>query len=154
MLLRAGSRRAALAALEMARDAGMRISLDPSSAAPLRADPAFLARVRPVDLLLPNELEHAALGALEGVREVVVTLGAGGARWTDGAAHASVDAVPLGDVRDTTGAGDAFAAGFLSAWPGPPEAALAAGARLAAEAIALHGARPMIDRSVKGAEHA
>jgi sugar/nucleoside kinase (ribokinase family) len=168
MLLRPGSRRAALTAMDRARRAGMRISLDPSSAAPLRADPGFLARARPVDLLLPNQLEHAALGSLDGVREVVVTRGAAGATWTDGTARASVAAVPLDDVRDTTGAGDAFAAGFLSAWPGPPEVALAAGARLAAEAIALHGARPparpalpgaatrapMIDRSVKGAEHA
>jgi ribokinase len=153
-LLRPGSRPAALAALEMARDAGLRVSIDPSSAAPLRADPGFLARVRPVDLLLPNELERAALGALDGVREVVVTLGAGGARWTDGTARASVAAVPLDGVRDTTGAGDAFAAGFLSAWPGPPAEALAAGTRLAAEAIARHGERPMIDSSVKGAEHA
>jgi sugar/nucleoside kinase (ribokinase family) len=156
MLLRPGSRPAALAALERARAAGMRISVDPSSAAPLRADPAFLDRARPVDLLLPNALEHAALPRLDGVREVVVTCGADGARWTDGVARAHVPAVPLGDVRDTTGAGDAFAAGFLSAWPGPPEAALAAGVRLAAEAIALEGARPgpMIDRSVKGAENA
>jgi sugar/nucleoside kinase (ribokinase family) len=153
-LLRPGSRPAALAALEMARDAGLRVSIDPSSAAPLRADPGFLARVRPVDLLLPNELERAALGAVEGVGEVVVTLGAGGARWTDGTARASVAAVPLDGVRDTTGAGDAFAAGFLSAWPGPPAEALAAGVRLAAEAIARHGERPMIDSSVKGAEHA
>ncbi len=44
---------------------------------------------------------------------MVVTLGAGGARWTDGVAHAAVRAVRLDDVRDTTGAGDAFAAGFL-----------------------------------------
>ena len=132
----------------------MRISVDPSSAAPLRADPAFLDRARPVDLLLPNELEHAALPRLDGVREVVVTLGAGGARWTDGVARAHAPAIPHADVRDTTGAGDAFAAGFLSAWPGPPEAALAAGVRLAAEALALEGARPMIDPSVKGAENA
>ena len=43
---------------------------------------------------------------------------------------------------DTTGAGDAFAAGFLSAWPGDPREALAAGARLAAEAVAQPGGRP------------
>jgi sugar/nucleoside kinase (ribokinase family) len=154
MLLRPGSRRAALAALDRARRAGMRISLDPSSAAPLRADPGFLARARPVDLLLPNELEHAALGPLDGVSEVVVTRGAAGASWTGGGRSHRIAARPLDRVRDTTGAGDAFAAGFLSAWPGPPEVALDAGVRLAAEAIALHGERPMIDRSVKGAEHA
>jgi sugar/nucleoside kinase (ribokinase family) len=142
MLLRRGSRPAALAAMDRARRAGMRISLDPSSAAPLRGDPAFLARARPVDLLLPNELEHAALGTLDGVGEVVVTRGAAGATWTDGATRLEVAARPLAGVRDTTGAGDAFAAGFLSAWPGPPEEALAAGVRLAAEAIARHGARP------------
>ena len=43
---------------------------------------------------------------------------------------------------DTTGAGDAFAAGFLSAWPGPPQAALAAGAKLAARAVTQRGGRP------------
>jgi sugar/nucleoside kinase (ribokinase family) len=88
-------------------------------------------------------------------RQVVVTAGSGDAAWSDGDGAVSRAAEPLDRPElDTTGAGDAFAAGFLSAWPGPPEAALAAGARLAAEAIALHGARPMIDRSVKGAEHA
>ena len=76
------------------------------------------------------------------MREVVVTLGADGARWTDGAETVSVAAVALDEVRDTTGAGDAFAAGFLSAWPGPPAPALAAGARLAAQAVALDGGRP------------
>jgi sugar/nucleoside kinase (ribokinase family) len=45
-------------------------------------------------------------------------------------------------VRDTTGAGDAFAAGFLAAWGRGPEAALAAGTGLAAEAVARLGARP------------
>ena len=74
--------------------------------------------------------------------ELVITRGAGGATWTDGIATVSERAVPLDDVLDTTGAGDAFAAGFLSAWPGPPEAALAAGARLAARAVTQAGGRP------------
>ena len=40
---------------------------------------------------------------------------------------------------DTTGAGDAFAAGFLSVWPGDREAALEAGVKLAAQAVAQAG---------------
>ena len=45
---------------------------------------------------------------------------------------------------DTTGAGDAFAAGFLSQWPGPPEAALHAGVKLAAQAVTQPGGRPAL----------
>ena len=67
-LLRAGSRAAALAAIDRARDAGMRISVDPASAALLRADPAFLDRARPIDLLLPNADEAAVLGDRETAR--------------------------------------------------------------------------------------
>lgn len=142
-LMRAGSRGAALLAMEKARDAGMPVSVDPASAALLRADPAFLDRARPIDLLLPNADELEALGdGLAGVRETVVKLGAGGARWTDGVASVSTRAVAVDDVVDTTGAGDAFAAGFLSAWPGDPERALAAGARLAAQAVGVQGGRP------------
>jgi sugar/nucleoside kinase (ribokinase family) len=142
LLLRAGSRPAALDAMARARDAGMRIAVDPASAAPLAADPAFLDRARPVDLLLPNALEAEALGELRGASEWVVTLGAAGARWSDGVRTASVPAVKVDDVVDTTGAGDAFAAGFLSAWPGPAEEALAAGVKLAAEAVRQAGGRP------------
>ncbi|HET6547684.1 MAG TPA: sugar kinase [Solirubrobacter sp.] len=143
-LLRAGPRSAALAALDRAREAGMRISVDPGSAAPLAADPAFLDRARPLDLLLPNEDELAALGDhLNGVGEVVVKRGAAGARWTDGATTVEAPAVRLDEVIDTTGAGDAFAAGFLSAWPErPPAEALAAGAALAARAVTQAGGRP------------
>jgi sugar/nucleoside kinase (ribokinase family) len=81
------------------------------------------------------------LGRQIDVPEIVITSGAGGATWTNGFQSVHGRALPV-DVRDTTGAGDAFAAGFLSAWPGPPEGALHAGARLAAEAVQLAGGRP------------
>ena len=138
-LLRPGSRAAALAAIERARDAGMRISVDPASAAPLANDPVFLDRIKPIDLLFPNRDEAAVLGPQIDVPELVITQGADGATWTDGIETVSERAIPLDDVVDTTGAGDAFAAGFLSAWPGPPQAALAAGARLAARAVTQRG---------------
>jgi sugar/nucleoside kinase (ribokinase family) len=142
-LMRAGSRGAALEAMARARAAGMPVSVDPASAALLRADPAFLDRARPVDLLLPNADELDALDdGLPGVKETVVKLGAAGARWSDGAHSVSTRALPVDDVVDTTGAGDAVAAGFLSAWPGDPREALAAGARLAAQAVSRSGGRP------------
>jgi len=143
-LLRHGPRAAALEALDRARDAGMPISLDPASAALLRADPAFLDRARPVDLLLPNEDELRVLGdGLRGVGETVVKRGPRGARWTDGVRSVDVRAAPVELVVDTTGAGDAFAAGYLSVWrEGGPEAALEAGVRLAAQAVGCEGGRP------------
>jgi sugar/nucleoside kinase (ribokinase family) len=141
-LLREGSRAAGIRALAQARARGMTTSLDPSSAAPLAAvgAAAFAEWAGPVDLLLPNaeEAPHVIPA-----REIVVTLGADGARWTDGQRTVQVPAEEV-PVVDTTGAGDAFAAGLLSAWRpgGDPEAALAAGCRLAARAVSKPGARP------------
>jgi ribokinase len=137
MLLRAGSRAAALEAIARARAAGMTVSVDPSSWALLEA-----GAIPPVDLLLPNEQEAAVLGRLA-FPEVVVKRGAAGARWTDGTTTIEVPAQPA-QVVDTTGAGDAFAAGLLTArlaGAGPREA-LEAGCRTAAAAVARVGARP------------
>jgi sugar/nucleoside kinase (ribokinase family) len=129
-LLREGPRASALAAIERARAAGMTVSVDPSSWALLRP-----GAIPPVDLLLPNEREAEYLDG----GEMVVKLGAGGARW--GEVHVAAEPV---EVVDTTGAGDAFAAGFLSArlnGAGRREA-LEAGCSLAARAVAQVGARP------------
>jgi sugar/nucleoside kinase (ribokinase family) len=140
-LLRDGPpREAALEALRRARSAGMTISLDPSSAAPLRAfgPERFLDLAGPMDLLLPNRDEAAVLGPLTSrAREVVVTLGAEGARWTDGKRTVTAPAAGHGPVADTTGAGDAFTAGFLAAWlaGAPPEDALRTGNTMAARAL-------------------
>jgi sugar/nucleoside kinase (ribokinase family) len=140
-LLREGPpRAAALEVLRRARASGMTISLDPSSAAPLRAfgPGRFLDLAGDVDLLLPNRDEAAVLGPVGSrAREVVVTLGADGAVWTDGAREIAAPAVAAGPVADTTGAGDAFTAGFLAAWLGgaPPADALGAANALAARAL-------------------
>ena len=47
---------------------------------------------------------------------------------------------------DGTGAGDAFCGGFLGPWldKKPPGEALASGCRLAAHAMSLVGARPVL----------
>jgi ribokinase len=136
-LLRSGPRPGALDAISRARAAGMTVSVDPSSWALLEP-----GAIPPVDLLLPNEEEAAALGVLD-FAEVVVKLGARGARWTDGKTTVEVPAAPA-EVVDTTGAGDAFAGGLLAArlaGAGPREA-LEAGCRTAALAVARVGARP------------
>ena len=151
-LLRDGSRDAALSALERARAAGMSTSVDPSSASLLSGGLRQLGKG--VGLLMPNGLEARALTGLESpvaaarvlaeaFPEVVVTLGEGGALWTDGSEVVRVAAEPA-EAVDTTGAGDAFAAGYLAARlrGAPPENALAAGCTLAARAVTTMGARP------------
>jgi ribokinase len=151
-LLRDGSRAAALSAAERAATAGMSVSADPSSAALL--SPALGRLGKGVGLLLPNAFEAttltgledpgAAAGALtESIPEVVVTLGEQGALWTDGRELVRVDA-EAAEVVDTTGAGDAFAAGLLAARlrGAAPAEALRAGCSLAARAVATPGARP------------
>ena len=88
---------------------------------------------------------HQAAGQLgDTYREVVVKLGADGALWQQGFIGASAPAERAVTVVDTTGAGDAFAAGFLASWllHPEPESALAAGNRLAALAVGRVGARP------------
>jgi ribokinase len=158
-LLRGGSRAAARSAIERARARRMSVSVDPSSAALL--SPAFLDLTRGADLLLPNaseataltgepDPERAALRLAESVPEVVVKLGELGALWTDGRETRHVDAPSVATPIDTTGAGDAFAAGLLAARldGASPEEALAAGCRLAAEAVGTPGARPASTRAL------
>lgn len=156
-LLNEGSRDAGLAALQQARQVGMTVSVDPSSAAPLeRVGVArFLGWTEGAHLLLANRDEaallagtpepHAAASKLgDTYAEVVVKLGRQGALWQQGFITASAPAERGVEVVDTTGAGDAFAAGFLASWllHPEPEAALAAGNRLAARAVGAVGARP------------
>ncbi len=154
-VLHLGSRPAALALLAAARAAGLTVSVDPSSAAPLaRTGPAaFLQWIAGADLLIPNRDEAAVLtGAADPevaarsltahAREVVVKLGADGALWTDGTRVERAAAFPVPEA-DTTGAGDAFAAGLLAARAAgaDPRAQLRSGCALAARAVARAGAR-------------
>ena len=154
VLLGEGSRAAGLHVLDRARSAGMTVSVDPASAAPLRACPDFLSWVRGVDVLLPNRDELGVLVPGEdvvaqakamaaGVGEVVVTLGAEGALWTDGERVERM-AAPQTDVVDTTGAGDAFTAGWIRARRGGASVtdALTAASASGSAAVAGAGARP------------
>jgi sugar/nucleoside kinase (ribokinase family) len=117
---------AAERAAELARTQGARISVDLSSVNVIRdfgterLSERFV-RIRP-DVVFGNEAEHAELRVPSPNR--VVKRGARGATF-DGEDYPPVP----GDVVDTTGAGDALAAGYLV---GGPEAAMAAAARCVA----------------------
>lgn len=152
-LLRAASRPSALDALELARRRGWSIAVDAASAAPLAAAgaDAFLGWLGDGIVLFANEDEArlltepadpgaSAQALARRVGQAVVKLGAGGAVWSDGAAVHSVRAVSA-PVLDTTGAGDAFAAGYL-AGTGVGPARSSRGVRLAARAVATVGGRP------------
>ena len=155
-LLRQGSRAAALTAVERARTLGMTVSVDASSEAPLRdlGPDIFLDWLTEGDLLFANAAEARALTgrtapeeALTALTErglvAVVKLGGAGALAGAGSRRWSLPAVPA-DARDTTGAGDAFAAGFLASWTrdGGIEEALRLATRLAARAVTQQGGRP------------
>ena len=104
-----------------ARRAGMTVSLDCGWDDAAFAAPDVAGLVASVDIFLPNAAEAARLEAL-GVpmepRQLTVTkLGAEGARAT-GPGGAATSPAGRVEVVDTTGAGDAFNAGFLAGWLG------------------------------------
>jgi ribokinase len=155
-LLAPGSRAAGLVALEHARQAGISVSVDPASAAPIEAagPRAFLDWVANADMLLPNLEEAMALTGARGPeaaawalarggRDVVITLGASGALWSAGEQVVRAAAADAPAPVDSTGAGDAFTAGWLAARLGgaEPAEALAAANEYAAGTLRQAGAR-------------
>jgi sugar/nucleoside kinase (ribokinase family) len=160
-LLNSGSRQAVLAAFSHAQRAGMTISVDGASAAPLErvgAEP-FLQLTNGATLLFVNPNQGKVLTGRDDpgqaarvlnawYPQVVMKLGADGAMLYAGGRPDPfrVSAPPVERVVDGTGAGDAFIAGFLPAWldKKPPGEALGSGCRLASRALGLVGARPML----------
>lgn len=106
-------------ALKVAKQKGIRTILNPAPAGHLSPDVVALA-----DFMTPNETELESLSGQSGSVEsnarslltregqtVVVTLGAQGAQWVSKDAANQIPAFKV-QVVDTTGAGDAFNAGF------------------------------------------
>jgi sugar/nucleoside kinase (ribokinase family) len=160
-LLNTGSRQAVLTALGQAHRVGMTISVDGASSAPLAragAEP-FLQLTNGATLLFVNQDQGKVLTGRDNPGQaarvlnawyphVVMKLGADGAMIYSGGRPepVRVSAAPLEHIVDGTGAGDAFIAGFLPAWldKKPAGEALAGGCRLAAKALNLVGARPLL----------
>jgi len=139
-----------------AKGKGMSVSLDPSWDASLIYDDGILKACDGVDVFLPNLEEataitghtepDAALRKLaEGFSTVALKVGGGGA-WISSAGkvwHAPAHDV---DVVDTTGAGDAFNAGFIDAWLEQlhPQKCLEAGITTGSRAVQVRGGAPRL----------
>jgi sugar/nucleoside kinase (ribokinase family) len=160
-LLDTASRPAALHALSAAAERGLTTSVDAASAGPLRqvGGQSFLEWVRATDALFVNVDEaRALLDTGESDPSVlarslarwcgiaIVKLGpAGATSYIVGSREVVSVTAPEVQALDATGAGDAFAAGYLAAWLAGASGgdALSVGAEMGALAVSSIGARPI-----------
>jgi sugar/nucleoside kinase (ribokinase family) len=148
-------------AIDVAREAGRKVAFTLSDSFCIaRHRDGFNALIDSgrIDILFANEdeilgltgaqdFEAAVTSAAGRVPLLVVTRSEKGAIAVQGEARAEVRAEPVDEVIDTTGAGDLFAAGFLTghAQGRSLEQSLRMGAIAAAEVISHYGARPEAD---------
>lgn len=139
-----------LDALRRARERGIATSIDASSVGALRGYGRDRVRALLADLAPDHLLANADEADFLGVEEpgylpyttVVVKHGAQPTVAIVDGRRVEVPVTPVAEVRDTTGAGDAFAAGYLSAVidGADVQAACDAGNALAATALGCPGA--------------
>lgn len=157
-LINTQSRAGVLDIINAIKAAGLRIILDPATVGVLMEVGVKAATewLDLIDTIILNEEEShfltgkdnpvdAAAKLLERVNTVVIKRGSNGALGqVRGGQLIQVEAKRT-TVVNTTGAGDAFAAGFISIWAenGPLIEALQSGADLASHCVALVGARPL-----------
>ncbi len=144
----------AITLIDRAHRRGIAVSIDASSVALIEGfRPAALAslfgRLAPT-VVFANADEATALGvevALGGPLTVVKRGARPAVIHRPGRDAVEVPALTLGPVIDSTGAGDAFAAGFLTApdWLAMPEAACESAHRCAADLIRRRWAPPVAD---------
>ncbi|HOZ32536.1 MAG TPA: sugar kinase [Tabrizicola sp.] len=159
-ILPADDRDRLFTALAQARAEGARVSFDPNIRPRLWASLDEVRRVVPqalalTDIALPSFDDEVAVWgdadpqatiarlAAAGVAECAVKDGAGPITvWADGAIR-RIATPPVQGIRDTTGAGDSFNAGYLAArlLEQPPDQAVAAGQRFSGIVIQHFGAR-------------
>ena len=148
-------------AVAIAHDAGRQVAFTLSESVCIAGRKEGFARMIDgggIDLLFANEAEalqltgrtdvEAALAELAAkVPTLVVTCGPEGALAIERGERISIPAAPVTNIVDTTGAGDLFAAGFLTARckGASLERQLWTGAIAAAEIISHFGARPEAD---------
>ena len=145
------------------REAGITIYFDPASVGGMKevAIEEVKSWLPMMDVLLLNEEEAIYLSGgsdieialdylLTQCQTVVIKRGSQGAIGKSrGGDSVSVPAIPT-TVVDTTGAGDSFAAGFISYFATKKDLAraLMAGAEVAAQCVAIVGARPRVGTKI------
>lgn len=149
---------AAIDIMRRAQARGIPVSVTTGSAGYLaqHGEGQFLADISGSEILIANLTEGRLLSgetdpmkvgaALRTYSPIVIlTRGPlGAALFRPGLAPVDVPAPPVAKLIDTTGAGDALAAGFLAHWvkSRDPEAALRSAVNVAARAVMLIGGRP------------
>ncbi len=159
-ILTPAARQTLFAVLEQARQDGAVVSFDPNIRPRLWASAEEIcttlsAMLQVTDIALPSFDDEAAhfcdaspadtvrRMVAAGVREVVVKDGPGDVHYCVDGHTLAVPTPPVNAIRDTTGAGDAFNAGYLGArlLGISPQIAVASGQTLAAEVLKHPGAR-------------
>lgn len=147
--------------IDTAKRASLTVSLDPSWDDDWIRRPDLIERAAGADIFLPNAAEARAIADCENLDQagrrlarhfpvVVVKDGANGARLFQSDSILALPAPEDGPVLDTTGAGDAFNAGFLAAWLAgrPSEQALAEGIACGTLSVrSVGGAGTRLDRA-------
>lgn len=158
------ARETLLEALATARGNGTRISFDPNLRPALWHDlgecrAAISALLPLVDIALPSFDDEARLWGdtgpeatrsrfqAEGVTEIAVKDGPGAVLWASGQDSGTTPTPRATELRDTSGAGDAFNAGYLAARLKNQniQQAIAHGQKLAKEVLRHPGARAPLD---------
>jgi len=121
------SKATSLELIELAKQQQVKISLDPSYNFANLSNSEYSEVLSSLDYFFPNQIEALVASKSDcifeamstfhkkGVDTVLLKMGANGCYYSNSREREKIDAYVIPDPIDTTGAGDAFAGGFLAA---------------------------------------